>query len=79
MSISGAGSVGAVQRIGTIAAAQAAAAPARQAQGADASPSAFFDMTSWTGAAEASVTTGPAAAKASLPELSASVLSAILR
>ena len=85
MSISGIGSVGGVSgvggasRVGTIAEAQAASAPARQAQGADASPSAFFDMTGWSPIGEPPVTVGPAMAPASLPELSASVLAAVLR
>ena len=81
------GGIGQAPSVGTIAAAQIAATrAATQAVGAaaakapvDAGPSAFFDMTAWTGPAEASVTTGAAAAKAGLPELSASVLSAILR
>ena len=77
MSISGISNAGTV---GALAAAQAAAPPvASGPEAADASPSAFFDMTGWTGPGEASVTTGPAAARAPLPELSASVLSAVLR
>ena len=76
MSISG---IGSSPSIGAIAAAQASQPQALQAGKADAGPAAFFDMTSWTGPADASVTVGPAAATASLPELSASVLSAVLR
>ena len=72
-------SIGSVPRVGTIAAAQAAAPVAARPQADADDLSAFFDMTGWTGPAEASVTAGPAAAKAGLPELSASVLSAILR
>ena len=75
MSVDG---IGGVRSIGAIVAAQATQTPASKPDAA-AGPSDFFDMTGWTGPAEASVTTGPAAAKAALPELSASVLSAILR
>ena len=79
MSISAIGSVGSAQRIGTIAEAQAASAPARQSQGPDASPSAFFDMTAWSPVGEPPVTVGPAMAPADLSALSASVLAAVLR
>ena len=73
------GSIGGSPTIGAIAAAQASQPQALQMAGADAGPAAYFDMTGWTGPAEASVTTGPAAPPAPLSELSASVLSAVLR
>ena len=79
MSVSGIGNVGSIGRVGTIAEAQAASAPARQPSRPDASPSAYFDMTGWSPIGEPPVTVGPAMAPASLPELSASVLAAVLR
>ena len=79
MSVSGIGNVGSIGRVGTIAEAQAASAPTQRVSRPDASPSAFFDMTGWSPVGEPPVTIGAAMGPASLPELSASVLAAVLR
>ena len=79
MSVGGVNSIGQAGAIAAAMSAQASRAPGAIEGGEAGGAAAYFDMTSWTGPAEASVTVGPAAAKAALPELSASVLSAILR
>ena len=75
MSIDGIGGIGAAHAFSSAKADADVAASGP----ADTGPAAYFDMTGWTGPAEAGVTVGPLGAKADLAELSASVLSAVLR
>ena len=79
MSVGGVNSIGQAGALAAAMSAQASRAPGNIEGGEAGGPAAYFDMTSWTGSVDASVTVGPAAAKAPLPELSASVLSAVLR